>query len=182
MSSAATQVGKLPKKTVKLIQLTAFTPWLEFANYRLPLWFSMAGVLLFLAALLLIGKAHFTIRHNISFRLEILEKQTLVSDGLYHYIRHPFYAGFWLWCIAQPLLLHNWIAGFAMLAAFVPLYYVRVPREEQMLLGYFGEIYRKYMDQTGRTFPRIKLRLPGDGMVERQNAMNLTKVNNGNQK
>src|SRR5205085_11327088 len=29
ISSAVTQVGRLPKKTVKLIQFVAFTPWLE---------------------------------------------------------------------------------------------------------------------------------------------------------
>jgi protein-S-isoprenylcysteine O-methyltransferase Ste14 len=114
--------------------------------------------------------------------MEIGDKQTLVSDGVYHYIRHPIYAGFWLWGIAQPLLLHNWIAGFAMLATFVPLYWVRVPREERMLLAHFGEVYRKYMQQTGRIFPRITPRLPGGGMVERGHAMKLAKVNNGNQK
>ncbi len=159
-----------------------FTPWLDFADYRLPLWFSVTGVLLFIVALLLIGKAHSTIGHNFSPRMEIGDKQTLVSDGVYHYIRHPIYAGFWLWSIAQPLLLHNWIAGFAMLAAFVPLYWMRVPREEQMLLAHFGEAYRNYMQQTGRIFPRIKHRLPGAGMVERQNMMGLAKANNGNQK
>ena len=159
-----------------------FTPWLDFADYRLPVWFSVAGVLLFIVALLLIGKAHSTIGHNFSPRMEIREKQTLVSDGVYHYIRHPIYTGFWLWGIAQPLLLHNWIAGFALLVTFVPLYWVRVPREEQMLLVHFGEAYRKYMEQTGRVFPRIKHRLPGAGMAERQNVMKLAKANNGNQK
>lgn len=69
-----------------------FTPWLDFADYRLPLWFSVTGVLLFIVALLLIGKAHSTIGHNFSPRMEIGDKQTLVSDGVYHYIRHPIYA------------------------------------------------------------------------------------------
>jgi protein-S-isoprenylcysteine O-methyltransferase Ste14 len=159
-----------------------FTPWLEFANYRLPLWFSLAGVLLFIIALLLIGKARSMIGHNILSRMEIREKQTLVSEGLYQFIRHPVYAGFWLCCIAQPLLLHNWIAGFAILATFVPFYCVQVPREEQMLLGHFGEAYRKDMDRTGRIFPRITLRLLRDGGVKRQNTMSFAKVNNGNPK
>ena len=159
-----------------------FTPWLEFADYRLPLWVSLTGVLLFIVALLLIGKAHSTLGHNFSHRIEIREKQTLVREGVYHYIRHPIYAGFWLWCIAQPLLLHNWIAGFAMLATFVPLYFIRVHREEQMLLAHFGETYRIYMEQTGRVFPLIKHRLPRAGMSERHNVMKLAKANNGNQK
>ena len=156
---------------VQIIPLVyIFTPWLDFADYHLPLWSSVVGILLLIVALWLLGKARSTIGHNFSPRMEIGDKQTLVSRGVYQYIRHPMYAGFWLWGIAQPLLLHNWIAGFAMLATFVPLYWARMPREEQMLLGHFGEAYRKYMEQTGRVFPRIKLTLQGAGAVESGNA------------
>jgi protein-S-isoprenylcysteine O-methyltransferase Ste14 len=38
---------------------------------------------------------------------------------------------------------------------FAPLYLSRVPREEQMMLEQFGEVYRAYMRRTGRVFPRI---------------------------
>ncbi len=149
-----------------------FTSWLDFADYRLPSWFSWAGVLLFIVALWLLGKAHSAIRRNFSSGLEIRDQQTLANQGIYRYIRHPIYAGFWLWAIAQPLLLHNWIAGFAMLATFIPLYWVRVRREERMLLGHFGEAYRKYMRETGRVFPRIGHALQDGGMVAREKARN----------
>src|SRR5262249_16373175 len=133
-----------------------FTPWLGFANFRLPTWLGFVGVAIFIAALYLLWNAYTVIGRNFSPRIEIGEQQTLITLGAYHYIRHPIYAGFWLWGIAQPLLLHNWIAGFAMLATFLPLYLVRAPREEQMLLEHFGETYRAYMDQTGRVIPRLK--------------------------
>jgi protein-S-isoprenylcysteine O-methyltransferase Ste14 len=136
-----------------------FTPWLDFAGYYLPAWSSLAGVLLFIVALWIIGKAYFRPGTNYPTRVEIGDKHSLVSQGIYRYIRHPIYAGFWLWSIAQPLLLHNWIAGFAMLATFLPLYWVRVPREERMLLERFGESYRGYMKETGRVVPRITLNL-----------------------
>ncbi len=138
-----------------------FTPWLDFADYYLPSWFSLAGVLLFIVALWIIGRAHSRLGANFSTRMEIGDKQSLVSQGIYRYIRHPIYAGFWLWSIAQPLLLHNWLAGLAMLAAFLPLYWVRVPREERMLLGRFGDGYRCYMKEPGRVVPRITLNLHG---------------------
>jgi len=60
------------------------------------------------------------------------------------------YAAHWLWGIAQALLLQNWIAGLAFLASFIPLYLLLVPREEQMMLEYFGEEHRLYMNRTGR--------------------------------
>ena len=65
------------------------------------------------------------------------------------------YASEWLWGIAQALLLQNWVAGWAGLALFTPLYVLRVPREERMMLDQFGEEYRAYMDRTGRVVPRI---------------------------
>jgi hypothetical protein len=44
------------------------------------------------------------------------------------------YASMWLWGIGQALVLQNWIAGWAGLVSFAPLYLLRVPREEQMML------------------------------------------------
>jgi protein-S-isoprenylcysteine O-methyltransferase Ste14 len=71
--------------------------------------------------------------------LAIKEEHALVTQGVYRHIRHPMYAAQWLWGIAQALLLQNWIGGLGMLAAFMPLYLYRVPREEQMMLELFGD-------------------------------------------
>ena len=71
-------------------------------------------------------------------------------------IRHPMYAAHWLWGLSQPLLLQNRIAGFAMLVSLLPLYLVRMPQEERMMLEHFGEEYRSYMGRTGRVVPRLR--------------------------
>jgi protein-S-isoprenylcysteine O-methyltransferase Ste14 len=65
------------------------------------------------------------------------------------------YSAFWLWAIAQALLLPNWIAGFAGIAGFGILFFGRVAREERMLQQTFGDNYREYMARTGRVFPWI---------------------------
>ena len=75
--------------------------------------------------------------------------------GVYRYIRHPIYAVVWLSSIAQALLLQNWIAGLAGLIFFLPVYLVRVPREEQMMLDHFGQEYQTYLEHTGRIFPKL---------------------------
>ena len=62
----------------------------------------------------------------------------------------------WLWGVAQALLLQNWVAGLAGLALFTPLYVLRVPREEQMMLDRFGAEYRSYMNRTGRVVPQLR--------------------------
>ncbi len=81
--------------------------------------------------------------------------QLFIQRHILDHIRHPTYAAHWLWAIAQALLLQNWIAGLAMLASFLSLYLLRVPREEEMMLEHFGEEYGSYMNRTGRVIPHL---------------------------
>jgi protein-S-isoprenylcysteine O-methyltransferase Ste14 len=135
--------------------LYLLTPWLDFADYPLPGWVGWLGALLFAAAVWLLWRSHVDLGLNFSPELEIFEGHSLVTEGVYQRIRHPMYAAHWLWGIAQILLLQNWIAGLSMLVTLLPLYLVRVPREERMLLEHFGEAYQEYTRCTGRIMPRI---------------------------
>lgn len=132
-----------------------FSRWLDFANYTLPAAAGWFGVALFSASLLLYALAYHELGKNWSPRIELLERQQLVTTGIYHYIRHPIYAAMWLWALSQPLLLHNWIAGFGLLVVFLPLYLLRMPREEQMMVEHFGQEYKDYMEESGRLIPHF---------------------------
>ena len=116
----------------------ALTPWLDGANYRLsPEARERAGVVgtaLIVAAVWLFWRSHADLGRNWSPSLQLREGHTLVTGGVYRSIRHPMYASMWLWGIGQALVLQNWIAGWAGLVSFAPLYLLRVPREEQMML------------------------------------------------
>jgi protein-S-isoprenylcysteine O-methyltransferase Ste14 len=131
------------------------TNWLDFANYTLPAWAGWLGVLLLAGALLVFWRAHADLGVNWSPSLEIREQHELITRGIYGIIRHPMYASQWLWVIAQPLLLQNWIAGFLNLLVLIPFYFLRVKAEEQMMLDSFGAEYQEYMKRTGRILPRI---------------------------
>jgi len=131
------------------------TPWLDFADYCLPTWAGLIGAAVFAVSLWLLWRSHADLDGSWSPYLEIREEHSLVTHGVFLHIRHPMYAAHWLWGIAQALLLQNWIAGLAMLASFLPLYLVRVVREEEMMLESFGEEYRSYMNRTGRVIPRL---------------------------
>ncbi|HEY9206598.1 MAG TPA: protein-S-isoprenylcysteine O-methyltransferase [Candidatus Methanoperedens sp.] len=131
------------------------TPWLDLADYHLPLWAGWIGVAVFSIALWLLFRSHADLGRNFSPTLEIKEGQTLVTCGVYSRIRHPMYAAHWLWAVSQVLLLQNWIAGPAFLVTFLPMYLYRVPREEQMMIKNFKDEYRSYMKRTGRIIPRF---------------------------
>lgn len=136
----------------------ALTPWLDGADYRLSAGAGRRaggiGAALMAVAVWLFWRSHADLGRNWSPSLQLREKHALVTGGVYRRVRHPMYASQWLWSIAQALLLQNWVAGWAGAALFLPLYVLRVPREERMMLERFGEAYRDYMSGTGRIVPR----------------------------
>ena len=133
----------------------AATDWLDFADYTLPTWAGWLGVLLTAGAVFVFWRAHADLGLNWSPTLEIREKHELITRGIYGVIRHPMYASQWLLVIAQPLLLHNWIAGFLNLLVFIPFYLLRVKAEEQLMIEQFGDQYRAYMQKVGAVFPKM---------------------------
>jgi protein-S-isoprenylcysteine O-methyltransferase Ste14 len=133
----------------------AVTPWLGFADYTLPDWAGGLGIGLMGAALWVFWRSHVDLGRNWSATLEMREEHQLITQGIYARVRHPMYPSQWLWAVAQFLLIQNWIAGSGTWVAFSLLYFVRVPREEAMMLEHFGDKYRRYMARTGRVFPRL---------------------------
>jgi protein-S-isoprenylcysteine O-methyltransferase Ste14 len=133
------------------------TKWLDFANYTLPVWANWLGVIIIVGALFVFWRSHADLGLNWSPSLEIREKHELITRGIYSVIRHPMYASQWLWVIAQPLLLQNWIAGFLNLVVFIFFYTLRVKAEEQLMLEQFGDQYRSYMQKVGAVFPKFQV-------------------------
>ena len=135
-----------------------FTHWLAFADYRLPTFAPWLGTAVMAAALWLFWRSHADLGQNWSLTLELRKGHQLIKHGVYRSIRHPMYAAIWLFGLAQGLLLQNWLAGWSAFVTFAVLYFLRTPREEQMMCEFFGEEYRDYMRQTGRIIPRMQIR------------------------
>ena len=135
--------------------LYLFTPWLAFADYRLPVAAPWCGTGILGFAIWLFWRSHADLGQNWSVTLELRKGHQLVHHGVYRVVRHPMYASILLWDVAQGLLLQNWLAGWSALVMFAVLYAVRTPREEQMMCEAFGQEYRDYMHRTGRIFPRM---------------------------
>jgi len=131
------------------------TSWLDFANYDLPAWIGWLGALIFAGSGALIWKTHKDLGRNWTPYLAFRDGHYLVTDGIFQYLRHPMYAAHLLWGLAQMLMLHNWIAGFAYLVVIIPRTLVRIRNEESIMLEKFGDEYRHYMEKTGGLIPRL---------------------------
>jgi protein-S-isoprenylcysteine O-methyltransferase Ste14 len=106
-------------------------------------------------SLVIFWRGHVDLDVNWSPTLIIREGHELITRGIYGIIRHPMYASQWIFSIATPLLLQNWIAGFLNLLVFIPFYLLRVQAEDQMMLEQFGDQYRSYVQKVGGLFPKF---------------------------
>ena len=120
---------------------TAIPHFAAYTFHPVPAWL---GVFFAIAALSMFQLTHRALGRNWSISLDVREGHQLITDGIYRRIRHPMYSAFWLWAIAQALLLPNWVAGGAGLVGFGTLFFGRVAREERMMLETFGDNYRAY--------------------------------------
>ena len=114
-----------------------------------------AGCIVAIAFIVLFHRSHRDVGRNWSVSLQMREDHQLVTSGLFAHIRHPMYAAFFLWGIAQALLLPNAVYGPAGLASVALLYALRIGREEAMLRDHFGEAYTVYSARVPRLVPKL---------------------------
>jgi protein-S-isoprenylcysteine O-methyltransferase Ste14 len=127
----------------------------RFADYAFSPIQGWVGLFLMLAALVLFHATHSQLGRNWSVTLDTRKKHALVDTGVYSRVRHPMYSAFWLLALAQAALLANWVAGLAGIVGWGILFFLRVGREEQLMIDTFGEDYRTYMRRTARVIPWV---------------------------
>ena len=89
-----------------------------------------------------------------SSRLQIVEGQRLVTDGVYSHVRHPLYLGEISRNLGFTLILSS-LYGFVVVlvgSLFLPF---RIQIEERMLLEEFGREYEEYKRRTKKLIPYI---------------------------
>ncbi len=91
---------------------------------------------------------------NITDTVVTRREATLVTQGPYHWVRHPLYSVAAVFLVALALLLSNWFILLMGISALVVLA-IRTPIEEAKLIEKFGDEYREYMKHTGRFIPRL---------------------------
>ena len=130
-------------------------PILDFAAYNgVPAQVGV-GVAVGVMATYVFWCSHRDLGKNWSAHLELREEHALVTNGIYGRVRHPMYTAIFLMCVAQALILTNWIAGPAGLVFFTLLYVTRIGPEEEMMRAQFGAEWDAYAARTPRLIPSI---------------------------
>ncbi len=136
--------------------LYATTDWFGRFDFWLPDACYFAGIPVFILALWLLWRSHTDLARSWSAVVQIKRNQQLVTAGIYGCMRHPIYSAHLLWGLAQVLMIHNWLCGFAGFVLIIFIMVLRIPREERLLLSQYGEEYRRYMQTTGGLLPRCR--------------------------
>jgi len=80
----------------------------------------------------------------------------LVTTGVYRYLRHPSYFGFFWWGIGTQLVLGNVACLMAYAYVLWRFFNGRIRGEEKLLTGFFGDEYIRYRERTRVGIPFIK--------------------------
>ena len=96
------------------------------------------------------------------------DSHVLVTHGIYHYLRHPSYTGFFYWSVGTQVLLGNPLHTLAFAAASWTFFRRRIPYEEETLCRHFPGDYERYRDTTwiGIPFLDYCIRRDRDGSKE----------------
>lgn len=108
---------------------------------------TLAGGALRLAPVFILG-------NRFSGLVAIQPNHTLVTGGLYRYIRHPSYLGLIVTSIGWALAFRSFV-GVLLALAFVPLIAARIRSEEALLRSQFGSEYDAYRAKTSRLIPGL---------------------------
>ena len=77
----------------------------------------------------------------------------LITDGPFRYVRHPIYALSMLLMACSVIVVPN-LPMLGVGLTHLLLIQIKARNEERHLLAEHGEVYRAYLDRTGRFFPR----------------------------
>lgn len=81
-----------------------------------------------------------------SYEYQIKRNHSIVTKGIYQYIRHPIYTGVIFTLLGTQLVVQSYLVFFVPIAMLMCYYWAK--REEKILLDHFGEKYRHYMQKT----------------------------------
>lgn len=131
-----------------------YPPAVAWATLPLPEWPRWLGVFGGFAAVILLIWMFWSLGTNITDTVVTRQEHTLVTDGPYHWIRHPLYSFGGLLFFSLSLVTSIWLIPLLAIPTSVILI-KRTSIEEQILHSRFGDEYLHYARRTGRFFPRI---------------------------
>ncbi|KAI5779724.1 Isoprenylcysteine carboxyl methyltransferase family-domain-containing protein [Geopyxis carbonaria] len=131
--------------------------WWLAPGMKAPGWGAAVGVAMVLAGQAVrtaaMAGAGQSFSHYVAYKRE--PGHVLVTDGVYRYIRHPSYFGYYVWALGTQLMLGNPVCGLAFAGFLWYFFKHRIDDEEAYLLQFFGERYAEYKQRSWSGIPFV---------------------------
>jgi protein-S-isoprenylcysteine O-methyltransferase Ste14 len=98
--------------------------------------------------------ARVTLGRNWSGVVTLKEGHELVERGPYRFVRHPIYTGMLIMFFATALVQRH-VAGFAGVLLMFASFWIKLGREEELMLQQFPERYAAYQLRAKRIIPFV---------------------------
>lgn len=93
---------------------------------------------------------HHLVQHNKN------DGHQLVTSGIYGFVRHPSYCGFYIWAVGTQLLLCNPLCTVLYVYVSYKFFEERITNEEYYLFEFFGTAYSEYHSRVWSGIPLLK--------------------------
>lgn len=113
-----------------------------------------AAAVLCVAGLAFALWARVTLGRNWSGVVTLKEGHELVESGPYRFVRHPIYTGMLTMFFATALVQRH-VAGFAGVLLMFVSFWIKLDREEKLMLKQFHERYAAYQRRAKRIIPFV---------------------------
>eukprot|EP01122_Echinamoeba_exundans_P010295 TRINITY_DN3822_c0_g2_i1.p1 TRINITY_DN3822_c0_g2~~TRINITY_DN3822_c0_g2_i1.p1 ORF type:complete len:292 (-),score=50.25 TRINITY_DN3822_c0_g2_i1:63-896(-) len=135
-----------------------FLEWLIFPGMKSSLWIMIPAIIVIASGQAIRTVAMYTAGRSFNHLVQEEKKEdhVLVTEGIYQYLRHPSYFGWFWWSIGMACLLGNPITIGAFAYASWHFFADRIPFEEEALVKMFGQSYIEYRKRTPTGIPMIK--------------------------
>ncbi|KAK0389131.1 hypothetical protein NLU13_2706 [Sarocladium strictum] len=143
---------------LETIGVSLFFPNRNWSPFGIPQsLYIVAGIIL-----IIVGQAVRTIamyQAGASFNHQVQQRRaathTLVTRGVYSFVRHPSYFGFFWWGLGTQLVLGNLFCFCAYAAVLWVFFRDRIEHEEDKLVDFFGQDYQRYRKRVPTRIPFI---------------------------
>lgn len=94
--------------------------------------------------------------NSFSHYIESEQPRTLVTRGVYAWVRHPSYLGFILYVMGMQLMVGNLVIYVMSMIILFRFFQVRIRLEEFVLINnFYGEAYEKYAERVSALLPFV---------------------------
>ena len=121
-------------------------------------WVSNLGLAMVIVGEIIRKSAIITAGHAFTHLIRINrdDHHKLITHGIYRFVRHPAYCGFFIWSVGTQIMLCNPVSTIGFAIVVWRFFMQRIPYEEYFLRQFFGPQYEEYALRVTSGVPFIK--------------------------